>query len=85
MTDERLNLLKNKISLELKDVSTQQGFEVICKRLEEAEKENAELKQQVDKMKCCENCKHDVLHYIINSFCPCDVCNDNDKWELKEK
>ena len=51
MTDERLKYLKNKISLELKDVSTQQGFEIICKRLDASEKENAELKQQIEELK----------------------------------
>lgn len=25
---------------------------------EELEKENAELKEQIEKMKCCENCRH---------------------------
>lgn len=50
-----------------------------------AQKENEELKKQIEKMKCCENCKHDVWHYIINDSCPCDECNNNSKWELKVK
>lgn len=37
---ETLNYLKNKISMELKNPDTQQGFEIICKRLSELEKEN---------------------------------------------
>ncbi len=45
MTDEEeLNYLKNKISMELKNPDTQQGFEIICKRLSKLEQENAELK-----------------------------------------
>ncbi len=28
------------------------------KRIAELEKENAELEQQIEKMKCCGNCKH---------------------------
>lgn len=36
-------------------------------------------------MKNCENCKNDVWHYLINSSCPCDECNNNSKWELKVK
>ena len=44
--------MKDKISMALKDPILQQGFEVICK-------ENAELKEQIEQMKCCENC-HDM-------------------------
>ena len=40
--------MKNKISMALKDPILQQGFECICKNLEELEKENAELKRQVE-------------------------------------
>ncbi|WP_443738457.1 DUF4406 domain-containing protein [Treponema sp.] len=54
MTDEKLKYLKNKISLELKDVSTQQGFEIICKRLDASEKENAELNNEKGKAEMTE-------------------------------
>ena len=37
--------MKDKISMALKDPVLQQGFEIICK-------ENAELKSQIEKMKC---------------------------------
>ena len=43
--------MKDKISMALKDPILQQGLELICK-------ENAELKKQIEKMKCCENCRH---------------------------
>ena len=43
--------MKDKISMALKDSVLQQRFEIICK-------ENAELKEQIEKMKCCENCCH---------------------------
>ena len=43
--------MKDRISLALKDPILQQGFEIICK-------ENAELKAQIDEMKCCGNCEH---------------------------
>lgn len=49
MTDKELEYLKNKISLELKKAYTQLGFEIICQRLDAAEKENAELKTQIEK------------------------------------
>ena len=80
-TDEGLNYLKNKISLELKDASTQQGFEIICKRLDEAEKENAELKAQIEKMK---NCKYGEDYDYFKSR-KCDKCDSKySKWEPKE-
>ena len=40
---EKLNDLKNRISFALKDATLQQGFEIICKRIEELEKENKKL------------------------------------------
>ena len=36
--------MKDKISLSLKDANLQQGFEIICKRIAELEKENEGLK-----------------------------------------
>lgn len=62
----------------------------------EIEQENAELKQQIEKMKCCSNCKHfnnvDDLEYCQN--CERHLVNSLDKllreeiikdeWELKE-
>ena len=40
--------MKNRISMALKDPTLQQGFEIICKNLAELEKENAELKAQIN-------------------------------------
>lgn len=42
---EKINELMNKISLSLKDANLQQGFEIICNRISELEKENEELKK----------------------------------------
>lgn len=48
MTDkeqkEKLNDLMNKISIALKDATLAQGFEIICKRIAELEKENERMK-----------------------------------------
>ena len=44
---EKLNDLKNRISFALKDGTLQQGFEIICKRIAELEKENKDLKSQI--------------------------------------
>ena len=43
--------MKNRISMTLKDPILQQGFEIICKNLSDLEKENAELKKEVEKHK----------------------------------
>ena len=48
----------NRISFALKDPVLQMGFEVICSKLARLEKENAELKERIEKMKCCENCRY---------------------------
>ena len=48
--------------------------------------ENVEkqLKEQIEKMKCCENCKHSYNEeqYITTDYC--NDCFDFNKWELKE-
>ena len=43
---EKINELMNKISLSLKDANLQQGFEIICKRIAELEKENERLEKE---------------------------------------
>lgn len=50
-----------------------------CPHLAKLEKENAELKAQIEKMKCCYNCKHSRTEY--------EHCrtNKHEKWEIKEK
>ncbi|MCQ2598187.1 MAG: hypothetical protein MJ181_10120 [Treponema sp.] len=45
------------------------------------EKENEELKKQIEKMKCCENCKKYFNDYKGCSDFDCDFC---DHWEMKE-
>ena len=47
---EKLNDLKNRISFALKDATLQQVFEIICKRIAELEKENADLKQSIEEL-----------------------------------
>jgi hypothetical protein len=44
-----------------------------------AEQETKELKEQIEKMKCCANCKHSRTEY--------EHCrtNKHEKWEIKEK
>ena len=46
---------------------------------EPREKYIAELKAQIEKMKCCSNCKHSRTEY---EHC---ITNKHEKWEMKEK
>lgn len=47
-----------------------------------------ELEWQVEKMKCCENCKYRLKLQEIEILGldrePCNVCNKHDKWEIYE-
>jgi hypothetical protein len=67
-----------KIKAELK----QKGYEVEEKisKLEEAREAIKELQEQINKMKCCENCVHNGTGDPECS--PCDYCLNN--WELAE-
>ena len=56
--DEMKDEMKDKISMALKDPILQMGFEVICSKLARLEKENTELEEQIEQMKCCENCRY---------------------------
>lgn len=63
-----------------------QGYRQSEKRIAELEKENSELKAKIEKMKCCENCKH---HYFIGDELECRLLDkgincDGEKWEIKE-
>lgn len=52
----------------------------------EFEKEIRTLKAQIEKMKCCENCKHRrklrEMEILGLDKEPCNVCNKHDKWEI---
>lgn len=70
---EKINELMNKISFALKDATLAQGFEIICKRIAELEKENEELKKNAlvwHKVTCFD--KPDENGYITND-CPGDI------------
>ena len=48
--------------------------------------ENEQLKAQIEKMKCGQNCKHSYLYQEDRKckFTYCDCINCKDKWQLKE-
>lgn len=45
-----------------------------------------ELEQQIEKMKCGQNCKHSYLYQEDRKckFTYCDCINCKDKWEMKQ-
>lgn len=45
------------------------------------EKENTELKAQIEKMKCCQNCNHHVTGKDCNELC----FEKFEKWELYDE
>ena len=70
--------MKDKISMALKDPILQQGFEVICK-------ENSELKEQIEQMKCCENCRYYTRTYEhCYSYDSYQNCKSLSNWRLAE-
>ena len=70
--------MKNKISMALKDPILQQGLELICK-------ENAELKEQIEKMKRCENCRYYSRTYgHCYSYEANQSCTSLSNWSLAD-
>ena len=71
-------MTKDKISMALKDPILQQGLEIICK-------ENAELKKQIEKMKCCENCRYYSRTYgHCYSYDSYQSCTSLSNWSLAD-
>lgn len=112
---EKLNDLKNRISFALKDAALQHGFEIICKRIAELEKENedlkkqiscykafeshydeieedakaiakenAELKAQIERMKCCENCEYENFEKYHGEKCNLGNYKTCGNWEARK-
>ena len=48
------------------------------------EKENEQLKAQIEKVKCCGNCKHRNNYNFPTLEEPCKKCLNYSKWELAE-
>ena len=59
------------------------GFNMAYKELELFEKENEQLKEQIKKMKRCENCKHSYHDRYHTLQCMYN-CINFDKWEVAE-
>ena len=70
--------MKDKISMALKDPILQQGLELICK-------ENEELKEQIEQMKCCENCRYYSRTYgHCYSYDSYQSCKSLSNWSLAD-
>ena len=81
---KKLNDLKNRISFALKDATLQQGFEIICKRIAELEKENEDLKNQIEQMKCCENCEYENFEKYHGGKCNLGNYKTCGNWEIRK-
>ena len=68
------------------------GYAQAENRCEELEKKNAELKEQIEKMKCCENCgwyylqQHwrDSKEIDESRMFHCGTCGNKRNWKIKE-
>jgi hypothetical protein len=60
--------MKSRISMALKDPILQQGFEIICKNLDELEKENSKHKEMIEDMKAdmCSTKNKVLCDYLID-------------------
>lgn len=56
-------------------------------KIKDLEKENGQLKRQIEKMKCCGNCKYEPV-YDEQGDCliaeECHICFCKSNWELEE-
>ena len=83
--DVKIKELEQRLEQTEKDLA---DYQFNFPTIKELEKENEELKAQIEKMKCCSNCKHrknevdrcELLKYSLNAY----LCKNKDKWELKE-
>ena len=65
--------------------TTELFFKPLEERIIELEKENAELKEQIEKMKCCENCRYYSRTYEhCYSYESYQSCTSLSNWRLAE-
>lgn len=72
--------LERKQNAEKKLQEENEGLRIDVQNRLNVEVENIELKKQIEKMKCCENCTHNVA--IL--YC-CHDCVNWSNWELRSK
>lgn len=60
------------------------AFSAMCRKAVDLEKENEQLKAQIEKMKCCWNCKHPAKD-STGCCCPFAAsCHNRSLWEPAE-
>lgn len=68
--------MKNRISMALKDPILQQGFEIICKELEQEKKLNAEIKARFVKCNTCTQEMKDKCLMFTENLCEGERCEE---------
>ena len=66
------------------DITVQEAY---VAGAEPREKRIAELEQQIEKMKCCDNCANEDREDFYDDTWHNDICvncKNNDKWELRK-
>lgn len=89
LREKRIKELKSKVA-ELECVIEEDGKAI--KELLPLIKENAKLKEQIEEMKLCQNCKFEDNDFLEKPCCDCIRClgenikrkGNADKWEIKE-
>ena len=67
------------------EIETSKAIMEMRNQIAELEKENAELKEQIEKMKCCENCRHYSRTYEqCYSYDSYQSCTSLSNWSLAD-
>ena len=67
------------------EIETSKAIMEMRNQIAELEKENAELKEQIEKMKCCENCRYYSRTYgHCYSYESYQSCTSLSNWRLAE-
>ena len=67
------------------EIETSKAIMEMRNQIAELEKENAELREQIEKMKCCENCRHYSRTYgECYSYDSYKSCTSLSNWELAD-
>ena len=67
------------------EIETSKAIMEMRNQIAELEKENAELKEQIEKMKCCENCRYYSRTYgHCYSYESYQSCTSLSSWRLAE-
>ena len=83
MTERHLDLLQKHRELQKAFDDTLEMNRKLGSENWKLEKENKQLKAQIEKMKCCENCKHSY-HDRYHTLQCIRNCINFDKWEIAE-